>query len=79
VGVGIGGGVRGHREVTVELEVASLGSDGDRSSRSMTGCARRRKASGAELTWARWSSTCLTVGALARRQHELTGRVPRRS
>jgi hypothetical protein len=68
-GVGVGGGVRGHREATAELGVASPRLDGDRSSRSMTGCAQRRKAGDAELMWACRSSTCLTVGALARRQH----------
>jgi hypothetical protein len=67
------GGVRGHREATTELGVASLGPDGDRSSRSTMGCARRRKVSNAELVWVHRSSTCLTVGALARRQHGLTG------
>jgi hypothetical protein len=78
-GVGIGGGVRGHREVTAELGVASPGPDGDQSSRFTTGCARRRKAGDAELVWAHQSSTCLTVGALARRQHGLMGWVPQRS
>jgi hypothetical protein len=79
VGVGIGGGVRSHREAMPELGVSLLGPDGDRSSRSMTGCAQRRKASDVELMWACRSSTCLTVGSLARRQHGLTGRPPQRS
>jgi hypothetical protein len=78
-GVGVGGGVRGHCEATAELGVASPRLDGDRSSRSTMGCARRRKVGDAELMWACRSSTCLTVGALARRQHRLTGRVPRSS
>jgi hypothetical protein len=74
VGVGIGGGVRGHHEATVEL-----GPDRDRSSRLMMGCAWQRKAGDAELVWVHQSSTCLTVGALAQWQHGLTGRAPRRS
>jgi hypothetical protein len=79
VGVSIRGAVRGHHEATAELGVASLGPDGDQSSRLMTGCAWRRKAGDAKLVWAHESSTCLTVGALARRQHGLTGWAPRRS
>jgi hypothetical protein len=78
-GIGVGGGVRGHREVMTELGVASPGPDGDQSSRWTMGCVRWRKAGDAELTWVRWPSTCLTIGALARRQHGLTGRAPWRS
>jgi hypothetical protein len=61
------------------LAWAHSGPDGDQSTRSMTRCAQQRKASDTELTWARRSSTCLTVGVLAWRQHGVTGRAPRRS
>jgi hypothetical protein len=70
---------RGHCKATAELEVASLGPDEGRSSRSTAGCAQQRKAGDVELVWACQSLTCLTVGALAWRRHGLTGRAPRRS